>query len=424
MSTVSPGRPDLRRLGPAEWPHPADFAAPPTRAERARWEEADRAARPRRLARLRERMAAEGVDGYLGLRWEHMRYLTGLPFDESEVTGSGDSGKFLVTASDVFVLADSRYTIAVARHAPDARVFEIQRQMHEHWADLVADAGVTRVAVEAMSIPHLTWERLAAAAPNVELRPIEGWVEALRQVKDASELERVAAASAVADRALASLLPSIRPGVTERELALDLEWRMRTGGAERLAFDVACLAGPEAALPHGSPGDRPVLAGAVLLFDFGAQVEGYRSDMTRTLFVGEPSERDLGVYETVAGAQDVVFAALDAAVSAARDGGGPLPTGPAFDAIARSFIDADGRWPSYGHGLGHGIGLAVHELPGLGSRSPNEPLPTPTVFSVEPGIYLEDETGVRIEDLVVLDVERGRADRVTLFPRDVVIVGT
>jgi Xaa-Pro aminopeptidase len=414
--------PNLRRLGPSEWPHPADFAAPPTRIERELWSEADRAARPHRLARLRARMAEAGVDGYLGLRWEHMRYLTGLPFDDGEVAGSGDSGRFLVTGDAVWVLADSRYTIAVARHAPDSRLFEIQRQMHEHWADLVAAAGVRRVAVEAMSIPHLTWDRLAMAAPDVELIPIEGWVEADRKIKDVAELERVAAASAVADRALASLLPSIRPGVTERELALDLEWRMRTGGAERLAFDVACLAGPEAALPHGSPGDRPVLAGAVLLFDFGAQVEGYRSDMTRTLFVGEPTERDLGVYGVVAGAQDVVFEQLSEAVAAAQDGQ-PLPTGPSLDALSRSFIEADGRWPAYGHGLGHGIGLAVHELPGLGSRSPDEPLPDRTVFSVEPGIYLEGQTGVRIEDLVVLDVDRRRADRVTLFPRDVVIVG-
>ena len=414
--------PNLRRLGPSEWPHPADFAAPPTRTERELWSDADRAARPHRLARLRARMAEAGVDGYLGLRWEHMRYLTGLPFDEGEVAGSGDSGRFLVTGDAVWVLADSRYTIAVARHAPDSRLFEIHRQMHEHWADLVAAAGVRRVAVEAMSIPHLTWDRLAMAAPDVELIPIEGWVEADRKIKDVAELERVAAASAVADRALASLLPSIRPGVTERELALDLEWRMRTGGAERLAFDVACLAGPEAALPHGSPGDRPVLAGAVLLFDFGAQVEGYRSDMTRTLFVGEPTERDLGVYGVVAGAQDVVFEQLSEAVAAAQDGQ-PLPTGPSLDALSRSFIEADGRWPAYGHGLGHGIGLAVHELPGLGSRSPDEPLPDRTVFSVEPGIYLEGQTGVRIEDLVVLDVDRRRADRVTLFPRDVVIVG-
>lgn len=412
----------LARIGPAEWPHPADFAAPPTASQRTAWAESDRAARPERLKRLRERMTEAGVDGYFGLRWQHMRYVTGLPFDEGEVTGSGDSGKFLVGLEDVWVLADSRYTIAVKRDAPDAKIFECYNALTELWGELTSMAGMHRVAIEAMSIPHLTWERLRDASPDVELIPIEGWVEADRQLKEPSELERVAAASAIADRALASLLPSIRPGVTEKELALDLEWRIRTGGADRLAFDVACLAGAEAALPHGSPGNRPIENGTVLLFDFGAQVEGYRSDMTRTLFVGEPRERDHEVYRLVAGAQDIVFDVLDGAVPAAK-AGEPMPTGRSLDALARNFIEADGRFPVYGHGLGHGIGLATHELPGLGRRSPDVPLPSRTVFSVEPGIYLEGEMGVRIEDLVVVDVEAGRADRVTLFPRDEVVVG-
>lgn len=407
------------------WPHPTDFAAPPTRADVARWEEADRAARPARLDRLRDRMAREGVDGYFGVRWEHMRYLTGLPFDEEEVTGSGDSGKFLISGSESIVLADSRYTIAFQRDAPESRLFECYNALADRWPDLIASAGVTRVAVEGMSVPHLAWKRLQAATPDVELVPVEGWVEAIRQTKEPSELERVAAACAVADRALASLLPSIRPGVTEAELALDLEWRMRTGGAERLAFDVACLAGPEAALPHGSPGPRPIQEGAVLLFDFGAQVAGYRSDMTRTLFVGEPAKRDLAVYRVVAAAQDAVFAALAEAVGpAARENGLPLPTGPAMDALARSVIEADGRWPVYGHGLGHGIGIATHELPGLGRRSAETPLPSPTVFSVEPGIYLEGKMGVRIEDLVLLDAAAGRLELLTRFPRGVVVVGS
>jgi Xaa-Pro aminopeptidase len=410
------------RLEAATWPHPADFAPPPTSADHERWAQADRAARPHRLARLRERMAEGGVDGYFGLRWEHMRYLTGLPFDEQEVVGAGDSGKFLITENESIVLADSRYTIAVRREAPDSRVFECYNALADRWPELTSGAGVHRVAVEAMTIPHLVWERLEAAAPDVELVPVEGWVEADRQHKEAAELERVAAASAIADRALASLLPSIRAGVTEQQLALDLEWRMRTGGAERLAFEVTCLAGPEAALPHGRPGDRPVRQGQVLLFDFGAQVDGYRSDMTRTLFVGEPVDRDLGVYAVVAAAQDAVFARLDEAVPAAQKGE-PLPTGPSLDALARSVIDRDGHWPSYGHGLGHGIGIATHELPGLGRRSPDAPLPERTVFSVEPGIYLEGETGVRIEDLVVIDVDASRVERVTKFPREVVVVG-
>jgi Xaa-Pro aminopeptidase len=407
-------------LGRAEWPHPAEFAAPPTRLDRERWDDADRAARPGRLAALRARMAGEGVDGYFGVRWEHVRYLTGLKFDEREVAGAGDSGKFLVTADAVYVLADSRYTIAVRREAPEAAVFDCYHALAERWPDLVATAGVRRVAVEAGFVPHATWDRLVAAAPDVELVPVENWVEPIRQTKDATEIERIAAACAVADRALASLLPSIRPGVTENELALDLEWRMRTGGAERLAFDVACLFGPEAALPHGAPGDRKIALGSVLLFDFGAQVEGYRSDMTRTLFVGEPAPRDLAVYELVAASQGAAIEALRDALAA----DGEAPTGPDLDAIARGVIEADGRFPAYGHGLGHGIGLATHELPSLGRRSANVALPSPTVFSVEPGIYLEGEMGVRIEDLVALDSAARRLDHLTRFPSGVVVVGT
>jgi Xaa-Pro aminopeptidase len=145
--------------------------------------------------------------------------------------------------------------------------------------------------------------------------------------------------------------------------------------------------------------------------------------MTRTLFVGEPTERDAAVYGLVHQAQEVVFDKLFEAIPKAQRGE-PLPTGPSLDALAREVIERDGRWPVYGHGLGHGIGIATHELPGLGRRSPDVPLPRRTVFSVEPGIYVEGETGVRIEDLVTIDVDAGRMERVTNFPRDEVVVGT
>jgi Xaa-Pro aminopeptidase len=194
---------------------------------------------------------------------------------------------------------------------------------------------------------------------------------------------------------------------------------MRTGGAEALAFEVACLAGPEAALPHGVPGDRPLRAGSVVLFDFGAQVAGYRSDMTRTLFVGEPGARDLEVYELVARAQAAAIAALETAVA----GGGVLPSGRAVDAVARQVIDDAGHGDEFGHGTGHGIGLATHEAPSLGKRAPDTPLPSPTAFSVEPGVYLDGEMGVRIEDLIHLDAAAGRVERMTRFPGEVLVVG-
>jgi len=404
------------------WPEPADFAAPPTRDVLLGWLEADRAAWPARLGRLRERMEQEGVDGYFGVRREHMRYLTGFTIAENEVNSAGDSGKFLVTTDKVYVLADSRYTVQAARQAPDSTIFECYYALAVRWPDLVKEAGVTRVAVEAGFVPQTTWSRMAEATPDVELVPIEGWVEANRQVKEPSELERVAAACAIADRALAALLPVIRPGMTEHDLALDLEWRIRTGGAESLAFDVACLAGPEAALPHGHPRRVPIEAGQVLLFDFGAQVAGYRSDMTRTLFIGEPTERDLEVYEQVANSQEAGYVALREGLAGAKHGT-PLPNGREVDEAARAEIASDGRWEPFGHSLGHGIGIATHELPTLGPRAAETPLPSPTVFSVEPGIYLEGEVGVRIEDLVVLDAAAGRFERITKFPAEIVIVG-
>jgi Xaa-Pro aminopeptidase len=393
-------------------------------AQLASWDEADRAARPARIDRLRARFEGAGVDAYFGVRREHMRYLTGFTLAEGEERSAGYSGQFVVTGDELVVLADSRYTIQARREAPTARLFEAYADFIDRWPELVATIGARRIAVEAGFVSHGLWQRLASAAPGVELVPIEGWIESDRAFKEPSELERVAAACAVADRALATLLPDIRVGVTEATLALRLEWVMRTGGAEALAFDVACLAGAEAALPHGSPGDRELQAGQVLLFDFGAQVAGYRSDMTRTLFVGEPAPRDLDIYELVARAQAAAIAAIEAAVES-QAGGEPsgLPSGRAIDAVAREVIASAGHGDQFGHSTGHGIGLATHEAPSLSKLAKDEPLPSPTVFSVEPGVYIEGEMGVRIEDLVALDAASGRVDRLTRFPRDVIVVG-
>jgi Xaa-Pro aminopeptidase len=406
------------------WPDPADFAPPPDPSALAAWDAADRAARPARLARLRARFADAGVDAYFGVRREHMRYLTGFTLADGEERVAGNSGQFVVGGEDLAILADSRYAIQAAREAPGSRIVEAYNDLPARWPDLMASVGARRIAVEAGFVSHAAWGRLAVSAPDVELVPVEGWLEADRAVKEPAEIERIAAACAVADRALAALLPEIRPGRTEADLALRLEWLIRTGGAEALAFDVACLSGPEAALPHGAPGERPVRDGTVLLFDFGAQVAGYRSDMTRTVFVGEPSARDLEIHALVGGAQAAAIGALESAVAeTGAAAGDALPSGRTIDGIARRVIDAAGHGAHFGHGTGHGIGLATHEAPSLGRHAPDDPLPSPTVFSVEPGVYLEGEMGVRIEDLVVLDAAARRVERLTRFPRGVLVVG-
>jgi Xaa-Pro aminopeptidase len=395
-------------------PVPADFALPPSARRRRAWEEADRAARPTRLGRLRARLVEAGVDAYFGLRREEIRYLTGVTLGDGEEKMAGHSGRFLVSGEAVVVLADSRYTLQARREAPDAHVEAVTYDLPARWAELCAAIGARRVAVPAGDISHALWGELAAAAPGVELVPSGAWVDRDRAVKEPAEVERITAACAVADRALAALLPEIRTGVTEAALAWRLETLMREGGAEALAFDVAALAGAQAALPHGSPGERRVRAGQVLLFDFGAQVAGYRSDMTRTLFVGEPRPRDLAVHELVARAQAASIAYLEAGIA---------PNGRAADAAARDVISAAGHGGHFGHGTGHGIGLATHEAPSLSRVASEAPLPSPTVFSVEPGVYLEGRTGVRIEDLVFFDITARRVERLTRFPREVLVVG-
>jgi len=399
-------------------PIPADFAPPPSAARHLAWEEADRAARPARLARLRANLAAGGLDAYFGLRREEIRYLAGVVLGEGEEKVAGHSGRFLVSGDALVVLADSRYTVQARHEAPDARLEPVTYDLPARWAELCASIGARRVAVPAADVSHALWGELAAAAPLVELVPAEAWVDADRAVKEPAEVERIEAACAVADRALAALLPEIRPGLTEAKLAWRLEVLMREGGAEALAFDVAALAGPGAALPHGSPGARRIRAGQVLLFDFGAQVAGYRSDMTRTLFVGEPRAGDLAIYDLVARAQSAAIAYLEDELAAGR-----VPDGRAADGAARDVIAAAGHGGHFGHGTRHGIGLATHEVPSLSRAAPKTPLPSPTVFSVEPGVYLEGRTGVRIEDLVLLDVAARRVERLTRFPREVLVVG-
>ena len=403
---------------------PAIGTGGPTHADFERWAAADETARPLRLAVLRERMTKEGVDAYFAVRRENIRYLTGFDLADGEEKVAGHSGQSLISDDEVVILADSRYTIKAHEQAPGARVEFTGYDLPDRWKKLVSslrarDRGrkVRRVAVEAAVMPHALWLALSEAAPDVALMAAGTWVEEAREIKEPAEIERIAAACRLGDIGLEALLPRIGPGVTERELAWELESWLRTQGAEALAFPVATLGGERAALPHGSPGDRPIRAGEVLLFDFGAQVAGYRSDMTRTLFVGEPTARDRTIYELVRNAQQAALDLLDLSV----ESGEPL-TGRAADRAARQIIEDAGYGADFGHNTGHGIGLATHERPTLGRIGPETVLPSPTVFSVEPGVYLEGETGVRIEDLVAYDLEGGTLERLTRFQREMLVV--
>ena len=399
-------------------PVPSDFAAPPSRADLQRWSDADAAARPARIAALRARARAEGLDALLLTSHADARYFSGICFGPNEEPTAGVSGWILISSDAFAIFADSRYTVQARREAALATPLDPGSDPGAAIAAWAKTHGVRNLGVDPGAIRHAIWERMREAAPGLTLTPTKGWGVALRAVKEPAEIERIAAACAVADRALAAVLPKLLPGATEAEVAWLLEREMREGGAEALAFDVAALAGANAALPHGNPGARPFQRGEVALFDFGAQVAGYRSDMTRTLFVGAASDLDLALYQRVLDGQRAAIAALQHAV---ESGASALPSGRAADDAARAAMgDVDGV---YEHGLGHGIGLQTHESPSLSRGASEAPLPSPTVFSVEPGIYLEERIGIRIEDLVAVDLAGRSLSTLTRFPSAPLIVG-
>ena len=402
----------------ARRPVPSDFAAPPSQADLQRWSDEDAAARPARIAALRARARAEGLDALLLTSHADARYFSGICFGPNEEPTAGVSGWILISANAFAIFADSRYTVQARREAALAIPLDPGSDPGAAIAAWAKAHGVRSLGVDPGAIRHAIWERMREAAPGLTLTTTKGWGVALRAVKEPAEIERIAAACAVADRALAAVLPKLLPGATEAEIAWLLEREMREGGAEALAFDVAALAGANAALPHGNPGARPFQSGEVALFDFGAQVAGYRSDMTRTLFVGAASDADLALYQCVLDGQQAAIAALQHAV---ENGAPALPSGRAADEAARAAMGGvDGV---YEHGLGHGIGLQTHESPSLSRGAPETPLPSPTVFSVEPGIYLEERIGIRIEDLVAVDLAGRSVSTLTRFPSAPLIVG-
>ncbi len=235
---------------------------------------------------------------------------------------------------------------------------------------------------------------LAEVVPDaISLAPAAGLVEALRQIKDAGEVERIRAAAVLADAALEAVLARGVTGRTETAVALDLEFELRRAGAEAISFEPIVAHGAHGALPHAVPRDVPIEAGTLLTIDWGAKLDGYLSDCTRTFAVGTVPDEQREVYELVLRAQEASLAAVR-----------PGPTGREVDAVARDIIDAAGHAEHFGHGLGHGVGLEIHEAPRL-SRTGTTALAAGMIVTVEPGVYVPGAYGVRIEDLAVITAD-------------------
>jgi len=358
-----------------------------------------------RLRRLEEEVAERSLQALLVTAPANVRYLTGF---------SGSNGLLLVPAADggqalgldrpLFV-TDFRYESQaeqeVGAAAPECERAIAPGELTEAVSSLLSErlsspsdgATAARLGFDDrdMSVArHRRMAELLEQAP-VELSACGGVVERLREVKDEQEQRRIAAAAKLADQALSQTLAQGLIGRTERQVAIDLEGRMRALGAEGASFPTIVAAGAHGALPHAQPRDVEIRAGELVTIDWGAILDGYCSDCTRTYAAGRPSEHAREIYELVLAAQMAGLQALS-----------PGRSGRAVDADARSVIEEAGLGERFGHGLGHGVGLEIHEGPRLSKTASEEPLRAGTVVTVEPGVYLPGELGVRIEDLVVL----------------------
>ncbi|MBI4199829.1 MAG: aminopeptidase P family protein [Chloroflexi bacterium] len=348
----------------------------------------------RRLGALRAALKDRKLDALLVSNPENRRYLSGF---------TGSAGFLFVTPEEAVLATDFRYVEQAGRQALAFRVLRTAAG-YDWFPRLVAEARAQRVGFEGDAVTVALHGQLRKALPKaasvdrggVRLVATTGMVEGLRALKDPEELRLLQRAIDIADQAMDRVVPAIRPGDTEAQVAWRLEVAMRELGAEGPSFDTIVASGPNGALPHHRAGDRAIQEGEPVVVDMGARYQGYCSDLTRTFVVGPVDETFRRIYTTVLRAQEAALAQVR-----------PGMTGAEADGLARKVIEEAGHGDHFGHSLGHGVGLAVHEHPRVGPNAP-EPLRAGSVFTVEPGIYLSGWGGVRIEDVVLLGARVAR----------------
>ena len=343
-----------------------------------------------RLDRLAERLPEKELDAMLISAPENRQYLSGF---------TGSAGYLFIAKGTAVLLTDSRYTEQATHQAPDFQVVQV-RGGWDWLVGLLKENGVQRLGFESQDMTVATYDRLIeavkedAALEKVSLVAASGLAEEQRITKDKRELASLQKAIDASDQAMEAVCPTILEGMTEREVAWRMEMAMREFGADGLSFDTIVAAGPNGAMAHHMPSDKAISRGEPIVIDMGARVDGYCSDITRTVVLGEPDDTFRKIYDIVLGAQLT-------AINTVRPG----MTGEECDELSRSVIVEAGYGDNFGHSLGHGVGLAVHENPRV-AQKPTDTLEPAMVFTVEPGIYISGWGGVRIEDIVVLD-EKG-----------------
>jgi Xaa-Pro aminopeptidase len=344
--------------------------------------------RAERQTALRAALVGEGLDGLLLTHLPNIRYLTGF---------TGSAAMLLVRADATILITDFRYATQAPGEAGSAAVVEVdQKSVWERLGRVLSTAPVETLGIEGNSLTVRDAERVSGLT-RARVVPTADLVERLRMVKAPEEVAAIETAAALAQDALAEVLPGIRTGQTELDVAAALEGALRRRGSEWHPFPTIVASGPRSALPHAGTSDRVLCRGEWLLLDFGARVDGYCADLTRTLVVGaRADERQRTIHELVQTAQHRALELLRAGM-----------TGREGDALAREVIAARGMGDAFGHSLGHGLGLEVHEAPRLAPTAEN-PLPVHAVVTVEPGVYLPGWGGVRLEDDVYLGPEGPR----------------
>lgn len=350
-----------------------------------------------RLDRLRTELPAAGLDGLLVGNLTNVRYLSGF---------SGSSGQLLMLPERSVLFTDFRYEEQVADEVDPAIDVRISRNgLLEEVAAFLDERGLSgRLGFEPESTTVRDRYELGELCDRVTWETAPTWVEALRVRKDGPEIDAIERAARVGEAALEDVLGIVAEGVTERALAAELDYRLRLAGSGPPAFETIVASGPRSALPHASPSDRTLSRGDLVLFDFGATVDGYCSDMTRTFVLGPAADWQREVHGAVASALETASASIEAGVTARQ-----------VDGAARDVLRTAGLADRFGHGTGHGIGLEVHEAPRIHRRS-DDVLQAGSVVTVEPGVYLPGRGGIRIEDDVVVEDAGSRI--LTRFSRD------
>lgn len=316
---------------------------------------------------------------------ENRRYLSSVDADDALM---------LITKNNAYYLTDSRYLEIIRKSATDITVPDPKSHL-ELITEIARNEGITEIFIDLKYIPCSQFLKLQE---KLEEKGIalsssdfaDRFMEEARALKDESEIASIIKAQEITDKSFSYILNKIKAGKTEREIMLDLEFYARSLGSEGVAFDFIVVSGENTSLPHGVPSDRKIKSGDFITMDFGAVVNGYRSDMTRTVAVGSITDEQKEVYETVLAAQNKALGMLKSGV-----------TGAEADKTARDVIDSKGYGKYFGHALGHGVGLEIHESPNLSPKN-DKPLKTGNVVTVEPGIYIEGKFGVRIEDMAVI----------------------